>query len=239
MRGYCKGMLFGGAVFCAGLCAADAPGDVVGEQFVFRGTVDNVFEWDGTYNTYGSRNYVDTGVNDSFLVSGGLEVSPFNRSVEGGYIGNSFIGWHRASVGADVIETVGGGIDARLNVSARQVYGFHYDPPPFPSASATFQFTLTQAMVFDVEALWFGFDNDIGSAGVLLREVGGGVLFAPNTFDSDSLTASGLLGPGTYELTGSASGSGSWDVRLSIAVPAPPSAVGVAGVAFLARRRRR
>ncbi len=229
-----RGMLFGGAIFCAGLAGADARGEVVNELFRFTGDVSDEYQWDGTY-VYGSPNYVSVG-NNSFDVSGGLGIAPFSQSAMGGAQFGFPYPREDVTVSGVATETAGGGLDTRLAASAS--VNPAYDFPYGPTAVAELAFTLTASMSFELELYSFAYDNDTGSGSLVLQEVGGGLIYSISPFDSAGVVASGTLDAGDYRFRVYTSGNASGDAELRIfPAPGPALTIGVAGL-FAVRRRR-
>ncbi|MEQ8769085.1 MAG: hypothetical protein RIB60_01095 [Phycisphaerales bacterium] len=235
MRGIWSGMLFGGAIFCAGLGVADARGEVVNDQFRFVGDVSDEYQWDGTYNGYGSPNYVSVG-NNSFDVAGGRGILAFDQSAMGGTAYSFPYAREDVRVTGVGAETAGG-LDARLSASAS--IGNAYDFPSGPSATAEMTFTLTSAMSFELELFSFAYDNATGAGGIVLEEIGGPVIYqSPALFASPGVVALGELQAGDYRFVVGLFGNGSGDAELRI-FPAPGTAAGLAAFGVLACRRRR
>ncbi len=108
------------------------------------------------------------------------------------------------------------------------------------SASSGFdvRFTIAQAVPFTLTGFLY---RSVGGASMRLEEVGDAVIYEPGTIPSGGLAVdeSGVLGPGTYDFTASASAGGfTFDQSVGglLTIPEPGTAtllaLGLAGVAW-------
>lgn len=238
MHEFWKRMLFGGALCCPGIAITNASGELINGQFQFSGNVPDLLEWDGSYDNYGSRNYVSTGVNESFDESGGFEMLPFGQIGRGGVPGtfNPYVlDAHVQASGSGTMTALGGAYVRLYERSSHNAYAFISGV----RALASFSFTLTEAARFELRVHDFGFSNDYGSGSVLFEEIGGATIYEDFTPGGgpNGLVASGVLQAGDYRvLTHSSLGVG--DIELLV-FPAPSAAAALLGAGLLAHRRRR
>lgn len=225
-------MLFGGALMCAGLHAATAEAQVSGVSFEFFANVSNQFAYDpdGPY----TPSYVDTGINESFSVSGGTEVLPFSRgAIGGGPSAYGFLNQENVSVSGDGSLSASGAFDFSGSASASGSYLSEFDSF---GASLSVEFTVDSDSPYELSASG-EFDNDFGFATVTLRASDGTLVYSPgfDLFFNDTVT--GTLAPDTYTLFVSGSTFGNASVDFAV-VPAPATA-GLFAAGLLASRRRR
>ncbi|MEL6796810.1 MAG: PEP-CTERM sorting domain-containing protein [Planctomycetota bacterium] len=228
-----KTMLFGGALMCAGLHAVAAEAQVSDVIISYAADVPNQFAYDpdGPY----TPSYVDTGINESFDVTGGLELLPFDRvAIGGGPYAYGFLSQDGVGVSGDGSLSPSGAFEFSGRVGAGGSYVTEFSEF---GGSVSIEFTVDSPSPFELSASG-SYDNDYGSAGFSLRSSDGSLLFSQTTFlDFDDLF-SGTLEPDTYTLSFGARRLGGVDLEFSV-IPAPTtSALLALGASVVLRRRR-
>lgn len=240
-----RACLFGGALLCAGLSESQIITNVTTQ---FRGDTDiGVYELNPAYpdlEPYEPYIYIE---NQSFDISGGAELLPFDRQAIGvipftttDNQSDTYVRVRAEQVGLDGRFAV----EYQVTAEARSAYSYGYVTS---NASLTIGFDVDREWTFTNEVVPFG--NQV-LAGISVFDVVAGEVILSEEFDPrdniptlDDIEAT--FPAGSYQIIVSAQGrtdslgeNGSISGQFAI-VPSPASAVGLCVGSLLATRRRR
>ena len=230
-----KTRLFGGALMCAGLQALPAHAQVSELAIQYAADVSNLLAWDGVTYYLGLPAYYDSGINESFTVSGGTELLPFERSAYGGApYSNGLTNRQFVSVSGDGSLSPSGVFDFQGRVRADGSYVTEFGNW---DGAVSVEFRVDAPSDFELSA-GGGFNNDYGGAAVTLFTSDGTLIWQTSGSSYINETVTGTLAPDTYRLRFGAQQDGSVRVEFSV-IPAPTtSALLALGATVVLRRRR-
>ncbi|XHC25238.1 hypothetical protein ABWH91_13520 [Phycisphaerales bacterium ac7] len=220
---------------CTPLAQA-GPSDV---QIDFVGEIGNQFEWDGTFDDFGNPVYVDTGINESFVASGGLELLPFQADGWGGVMGGFPYPEENIAASGSVESIPENGTEFRM-AGASSIQEVLDYPTGGPLVSVALSFTVTQPTAYELFVHDFFYSNDTGAGGVGLYDSDGNIIAATKPLFDIGLIGEGALNAGTYRVNALAYGNADFDFSLRLfPIPAPGTGTLLAGLGWFALHRRR
>ena len=216
-----------------------AAADVTDVQIEFNGVVMNQYEWDGTLDEFGDPVFVDTGINESFSASGGIDILPFEASGWGGVIGGFPIPEENISASGSVEPIAPNGTEFRMSGSSSIAEIFDL-PLNAPFVTLQLSFTVTELTEYELFIHDFFFSNDTGGGGVTLYDSDNTVIAMTQPLFDEGTIGEGTLTPGTYRINASTFGNANFDFSMRIfAIPSPGAAtLAIMAGAFAMRRRR-